>query len=357
MGGYGITEDCPGFLGHKWMDAQLEATYEGPEAVQRRQLSVTMTDELFLAQFEGVDPRDARTSRRARPAPAPARSPPPCSCGSGRYQHLAERDRRRRREALPAPRQGVTFPLADALCWLLAARMPDPRRGRARRRRAGGRSLGGGARPAQPRFFADLCHVQAARAAGEVGPHLRRAGLRLQPPPGVGRATGARACCQANELDALEALIPGLARLRDTDVIEPTAAHPARRALRVAARARPTSPTLRVKLDGCLTGAQLAKDRAAEALSQGDDPRGAGLPAVADLMTPEPSRAGAPDDGGGHRLRRLRPGHGRLPHDALAPPRRRPTAAARERAPRRACRCRWSATSAPTISASASRAW
>src|SRR5665811_1235579 len=51
MGGYGITEDCPGFLGHKWMDSQLEATYEGPEAVQRRQLSVTMTDELFLTPF------------------------------------------------------------------------------------------------------------------------------------------------------------------------------------------------------------------------------------------------------------------------------------------------------------------
>src|ERR1035441_7487539 len=39
VGGYGITEDCPGFLGQKWMDAQLEATYEGPEAVQRLQLS------------------------------------------------------------------------------------------------------------------------------------------------------------------------------------------------------------------------------------------------------------------------------------------------------------------------------
>ena len=26
MGGYGVTEDCPGFLGQKWMDAQLEAT-------------------------------------------------------------------------------------------------------------------------------------------------------------------------------------------------------------------------------------------------------------------------------------------------------------------------------------------
>ncbi len=41
----------PGFLGHKWMDSQLEATYEGPEAVQRRNLTVTMTNELFLAQF------------------------------------------------------------------------------------------------------------------------------------------------------------------------------------------------------------------------------------------------------------------------------------------------------------------
>jgi len=51
MGGYGITEDCPGYLGNKWMDAQLEATYEGPEAVQRRQLTITMTTEVFLAQF------------------------------------------------------------------------------------------------------------------------------------------------------------------------------------------------------------------------------------------------------------------------------------------------------------------
>ncbi len=63
MGGYGITEDCPGFLANKWMDAQLEATYEGPEAVQRRQLTVTMTSEVFLAQFRGVDRGDAARSR------------------------------------------------------------------------------------------------------------------------------------------------------------------------------------------------------------------------------------------------------------------------------------------------------
>ena len=66
MGGYGITEDCPGFLANKWMDAQLEATYEGPEAVQRRQLTVTMTSELFLAQFRALDSRHA--PHRLRPS-------------------------------------------------------------------------------------------------------------------------------------------------------------------------------------------------------------------------------------------------------------------------------------------------
>jgi len=52
MGGYVSLRTVPDFLGHKWMDTQLEATYEGPEAVQRRQLSLTMTNDLFLAQFD-----------------------------------------------------------------------------------------------------------------------------------------------------------------------------------------------------------------------------------------------------------------------------------------------------------------
>lgn len=47
MGGYGTTEDCPGFLGQKWMDAQLEATYEGPEAVQRRHLTLGITNPML----------------------------------------------------------------------------------------------------------------------------------------------------------------------------------------------------------------------------------------------------------------------------------------------------------------------
>jgi len=82
MGGYGITEDCPGFLGNKWMDAQLEATYEGPEAVQRRQLTVTMTSEVFLAQFRAWTAKCGSSPPRV-PAPEPAPWLQPCSCGCG----------------------------------------------------------------------------------------------------------------------------------------------------------------------------------------------------------------------------------------------------------------------------------
>ena len=121
MGGYGITEDCPGFLGHKWMDAQLEATYEGPEAVQRRQLSVTMADELFLAQFREWmremrehcqrPARNRRLRAGHRHADVAVDAPAPANAADADGEKLYQ-----------SSRQGVTFPLADALCWLLASR-------------------------------------------------------------------------------------------------------------------------------------------------------------------------------------------------------------------------------------------
>ena len=91
MGGYGITEDCPGFLFYKWTDMQLDATYEGPEAVQRRQISETMANPVFLAQLEawakelaacvGVDARVRRRGegpgrQEARRLPTPRRGVP-----------------------------------------------------------------------------------------------------------------------------------------------------------------------------------------------------------------------------------------------------------------------------------------
>ena len=82
-------------------------------------------------------------------------------------------------------RQGVTFPLADALCWLLASRsqildvLELEAKGPENPVVAEGLS-------GLLAFLTDLCHVQAARAAGEVRADLRRAGVRLQPPSRLG---------------------------------------------------------------------------------------------------------------------------------------------------------------------------
>ena len=121
MGGYGITEDCPGFLGYKWMDSQLEATYEGPEAVQRRQLSVTMTNEVFLAEMrEWI--KELRGIAGKRPGTGACTLASAMELWLWTMGHLQTA-----KDADGAPlyqgnRQGVTFPLADGLCWLLAAR-------------------------------------------------------------------------------------------------------------------------------------------------------------------------------------------------------------------------------------------
>ena len=225
MGGYGITEDCPGFLGHKWMDSQLEATYEGPEAVQRRQLSVTMTDEVFLAQFR----QWTREMRLHRQRPARHRSLRP----GQRHGDVAV-DARPSAKSTDADggklyqssRQGVTFPLADALCWLLASRCQildvlelekkGPREPHGRRGLAG---------------TAGIPDRSVPRAVGPCrgrsGTHLRRAGFRLQPPSGLGHGR-LRSCYQAEDLDAMESLIPGIASLARgySDVIETTARNP-----------------------------------------------------------------------------------------------------------------------------------
>ncbi len=169
MGGYGITEDCPGFLGYKWMDSQLEATYEGPEAVQRRQLSVTMTNEVFLAQFrQWIAEMRAIANRR----------PGTGACTLATRDAAVAVDAARTCRAPRTPtarqlyqgnRQGVTFPLADALCWLLAARaqildvLELETRGR---RESGGRR---GRARATCSSSPTCATCRRARAAGEVG--------------------------------------------------------------------------------------------------------------------------------------------------------------------------------------------
>ena len=264
MGGYGITEDCPGFLAYKWMDAQLEATYEGPEAVQRRNLSVTMTSELFLAQFRQWI-REMRAVAEHRPGTGACTVATAMQIWLWTFEHLQIATDADGAALYQNARQGVTFPMADALCWLLAARqfildvIELEKHG-----------------PENPvvaeglegtlNFFTDLCHIQAARAAGEAGRICAEMVFGYNRHPAWDEE-GYKGCFHTDELDELEGLIPGISACA-FDVVGEDGSHPLKAGPCASCKGLETFQRIRAKLDGCLTGAQLAKDRAAEAISK-----------------------------------------------------------------------------------------
>ncbi len=266
MGGFGITQDCPGFLPQKWMDSQLEATYEGPESVQRRQLIVTMTSELFLAQFRKWTSDMSRVAAE-RPGTGACTLAAAMELWSWSLHHLQHAT-----DADGAPlyrdkRQGATFPMADALCWLLASyyQILDvvelEQQGAKEPRLA--ETL-----PGYVQFFTDLCHVQSARAAGEVARICSELVFGYNRHPSWDADCGS--CMGAGELDMLEGLIPGISvgvRMAG-DVMEDDGSHVPKAGPCVQFAGLRGFSERRSKLDGCLTGARLAKDRAGQALAQ-----------------------------------------------------------------------------------------
>lgn len=260
MGGYGVTEDCPGFLGQKWMDMQLEATYEGPESVQRRQLSITMTNELFLTQFRQwiEELRDVAGSHPGTGACALARAMELFDWTLAHLQTAKDADGK---PLWNGNRHGVVFPMADALCWLIAAYyqiqdvMELAEKGPMNPVVAEG--LEGSLN-----FFSDLAHVQVARAAGEVGRICAELVYGYYGHP----EWDGSSCFDAETLDDLESVMPGFGS-QAADVLEEDGSH--------AAKAGPCAKScksgfvrLRAKMDVCLTGSRLAKDRAAAAIAQ-----------------------------------------------------------------------------------------
>jgi alkylation response protein AidB-like acyl-CoA dehydrogenase len=162
MGGYGITEDCPGFLGYQRMDAQLEATYEGPEAVQRRQLSITTTNELFLAQLENWI-GGMRTIASSHPGTGACALATAMQMWLWTLRHLQEAKDADGARLYTSNRQGVTFPLADALGWLLAARQFILDVLELEHKGPGNPTIAEGL-AGTLQFYRDLCHVESARA-------------------------------------------------------------------------------------------------------------------------------------------------------------------------------------------------
>ena len=277
VGGYGITEDCPGFLGYKWMDSQLEATYEGPEAVQRRQLSITMTNELFIAQF-----RHWITEMRQIASEHPGTGA--CTLATAMQmwlwtlQYLQRATDADGQKLYSSSRQGVTFPLADVLAWLLAARQQvlDVLE---LARKGSENTVVAEQLPTLVPFLMDLCHVQTARAAGEVGRVSAELvfGYRRHP---AWDEQGKSACFVADELEALDDVIPGIAATAHfySDVIEIDGSHPSKAGPCASIEGLEPFLRLRTKMDSCLTGARLAKDRAAEGLMRVMIPEALGYP-------------------------------------------------------------------------------
>jgi hypothetical protein len=161
----------------------------------------------------------------------------------------------------------VTFPLADALCWLLAARCQILDVLELRTRGPSDAAVAEGLE-GTVEFLSQLAHVQSARAAGEVSRICAELVYGYnQHPAWTGESC--RACYGAEDLDALEGIIPGIAGSARAygDVTEKGQAHPAKAGPCVCFDGLEPFLRLRMKLDGCLTGARLAKDRAAESLT------------------------------------------------------------------------------------------
>lgn len=264
MGGYGITEDCPGFLTYKWVDAQLEATYEGPEAVQRRNLSVTMTNELFLKQFEQWI-AEMRKVAEHRPGSGACTLATAMQMWLWTFRHLQVATDAEGAALYQSARQGVTFPIADALCWLLAARqfVLDVVELEAKG-------------PENPvvadglegtlNFYTDLCHIQTARSAGEVGRICAELVFGYNRHPAWDN-DGYKGCYHTDELDSLEGLIPGISACA-VDVVAEDGSHAFKAGPCASCKGSEAFQRIRARLDCCLTGAQLAKDHAAEAIAR-----------------------------------------------------------------------------------------
>ncbi len=264
MGGYGITEDCPGFLASKWMDAQLEATYEGPEAVQRRQLTVTMTSSVFLAQMNMwiAQMRQIASSHPGTGA---------CTLASAMQMwlwtlaHLQKTTDAAGNKLYHGQRQGVTFPMADALCWLLASQMQILDVLELETRGANDAAVADGL-TGTVQFLSDLCHVQAAQAAGEVSRICAELVFGYNQHP-AWNAKGCSQCFTALELEELEETMPGIAAMA-MDVVSNNGSHPQKAGPCAGCTGANDFLRLQNRLCSCLSGSRLAKDRAAETVTK-----------------------------------------------------------------------------------------
>jgi hypothetical protein len=161
-------------------------------------------------------------------------------------------------------RQGVTFALADALCWLVASRCQilDVLELEAR---GGDDAVAAEGLAGTVQFLSDLAHVQAARAAGEVSRICAELvfGYNLHP---AWNEEGGKHCFTTQELDELEETMPGISAFA-VDVVGANGGHPPKAGPCAGCAGAGEFQRMQNKLCTCLSGSRLAKDRAADTVS------------------------------------------------------------------------------------------
>jgi hypothetical protein len=223
-----------------------------------------MTNEVFLAQFRAWKD-ELRQIASERPDTGACALASAMKLWLYSFEHLQLAKDAEGEALFQGPRQGVTFAMADALAWLMGVRCLILDVVELERKGAENPVLAEGL-DALVRFYQDLAHVQVARAAGEVGRICAELVYGYNKHP-QWNDEARKQCYTVGEIDHLEECIPGIASCA-VDVIAADGSHPAKAGPCPRCTSVVGFSELRNKLDGCLTGARLAKDRCAEALSK-----------------------------------------------------------------------------------------
>jgi hypothetical protein len=223
-----------------------------------------MANEVFLAQFEQWM-MDLRHIASEKPETGACELAQAFSMWLYTYKHLLLAKDASGDKLFQGPRQGVTFPLSDALAWLVAARALILDVVELEEKGAQNPIVAEGL-PGLSRFYEDLAHVQAARAAGEAGRICAELVYGYNKHPAWDEEAR-KACYTAKELEELEDLIPGIGSCA-VDVVGEGGSHPEKAGPCSHCVSVADFAALRMKLDQCLTGARLAKDRCAAAISK-----------------------------------------------------------------------------------------
>jgi len=163
-------------------------------------------------------------------------------------------------------RQGVTFPMADALAWLIASRFQILDLIELEEKGADDAELAGEL-PASLRSIPISATCRPRERRGRRRGCARNSCSAITATP---RGTARERRATARRVEALDGVMPGLAAYAPemADVLAADGSHAMKAGPCVKFRGMEAFTRLRGKLDGCLTGARLAKDRAARSLTE-----------------------------------------------------------------------------------------